>query len=220
MNGLYYGKIWNKKFYVNKTLENKTEENKGREDNMAINVNQYQFNRICSQMGKDFGVIRKGEEENHTMMFFPMEGNLLKIYRANPSSNSRRLSEAIPLALFQIKSYLTGEEFDLSSFKSVDNERLVHAMLMTFDPFTNEEIKEMIEHEKIIDLTDQNQLKDFYQEPIMCMLRIRESVDTWEKQRGMDGYFSFMEEYMGNLIPQEEELKYTICLGENHRETI
>jgi hypothetical protein len=179
---------------------------------MAINVNQYQFDKICDQMKKDFGVVKRGEEDKHAMMFFSMEGNLLKIHRSNPSSNSRRLSEAIPLVLFQIKSYLIGEEFDLSSFQSIYNERLVHALLMAFDPFTNEEIKEVLEQKKSIDLTDKNQLRELYQEPVICILRIKDSVDTWEKRMGLDGYFNFTEEYMGSSIPQEEELKYTICL--------
>lgn len=186
------------------------------EDNMEIDVNQYQFDKICNQMRKDFGGLKKGEEEKHEVMLFPMEGNLLKMHRANPSSNSRRLLEAIPLALFQIKSYLTGEEFNLTSFQSTDNERLVHALLMAFDPFTNEEIKVVLEQKKIIDLTDRNQLKALYKEPINCMLRIKESVDMWEKRMGMNGYFSFIEEYMGSSIPQEEELKYTIYLGGNY----
>ncbi len=180
---------------------------------MKVNVNNYQFDKICTQMKNDFGKIKKGEEEDHGMMLFPMEGNLLKTHRSNPSSNSRRLSEAISLVLFQIKSYLTGEEYNLDSFQSTDNERLVHALLMAFDPFTNEEIKSVLGQKKIVDLTDRNQLKAFYQEPIICILRIKDSVDMWEKRMGLDGYFTFIEEYMGSSIPQEEELKYTICLG-------
>ena len=80
----------------------------------------------------------------------------VKNLSSSPSSNSRRLLEAIPLVLFKIKSYLTGEEFNLSSFQSTDNERIVNALLMTFDPFTHEEIKGMFEQEKIIALTDIN----------------------------------------------------------------
>ena len=65
-------------------------------------------------------------------------------------------------------------------FQSTDNERLVHALLMAFDPFTNEEIKSVLGQKKIVDLTDRNQLKAFYQEPIICILRIKDSVDMWD----------------------------------------
>ena len=183
---------------------------------MAINVNQYQFDKICDQMKKEYGMVKKGEEEKHAMMFLPMEGNLLKTHRANPSSNSRRLLEAIPLALLRIKSYLTCEEINVARFQSTDNERLVHALLMAFDPFTNEDIRGVLEHEKIIDLTDIDRLKAFYHEPIICMLRIKDSVDVWEKQMGSDGYFTFMEEYMGSSFLQEEELQFSIYLGGSH----
>ena len=49
---------------------------------------------------------RKGEEEDYNMLFFPLEGNVLKIHRAFPASNSRRLREAIALALFDINLIL------------------------------------------------------------------------------------------------------------------
>ena len=64
-------------------------------------MQQYQFDRIYSQMEKEFGRIRTGEEE-HMMMLFPIEGNLLKTYRKYPASNSRRPREAIGLVLFDI----------------------------------------------------------------------------------------------------------------------
>ena len=35
----------------------------------------YQFERIYSQMEKEFGKIRKGEEEVYSMLFLPLEGN-------------------------------------------------------------------------------------------------------------------------------------------------
>ena len=44
------------------------------------------------------------------------------------------------------------------------------------------------------------------------MLRIKESVDMWEKRMGSNGYFSFTEEVLGSSISQEEELKYTVYI--------
>ena len=55
----------------------------------------YQFEKIYSQMEREFGKIRKGEEETYTMLLLPMEGNVLKIHREFPESNSRRLREAM-----------------------------------------------------------------------------------------------------------------------------
>lgn len=63
----------------------------------------YQFEKIYSQMEREFGKIRKGEEETYAMLLLPMEGNVLKIHREFPESNSRRLREAIALALFDVK---------------------------------------------------------------------------------------------------------------------
>lgn len=183
---------------------------------MTINVNQYQYDKICDQMKNEFGSVKKGEEERFAMLLFTMESNLLKTYRLHASSNSRRLSEAIPLTLFQIKSYLTGNDYNLDKFQSTDNERLVHALLMAFDPFTNEEIEDVLNQMQEIDLTDKSHLHLYFQVSIRCMLRIKESVDTWEKRMGSNGYFIFAEDFIGSKIHQDDEMKYTICLSEHY----
>lgn len=77
----------------------------------------YQLEKIYSQMEKEFGKIRKGEEKVYSMLLFPMEENVLKIHRRFPSSNSRRLREAIALVLFGIKEKYTGEKTIPATFE-------------------------------------------------------------------------------------------------------
>lgn len=43
------------------------------------------------------------------MLLLPMEWNVLKIHRKFPKSNSRRLREAIALALFDVKGNYSGK---------------------------------------------------------------------------------------------------------------
>ena len=142
-------------------------------------------------MEKEFGKIRKGDEETYSMLLLPMESNALKIHRKFPASNSRRMKEAIALVLFDIKSRCTGESFDTGNFRNEDNERLETALLMTFDPYTNSE--------------------QYYKIPVMCLLRIKASIDTWEKNAGTNGYFDFIEGYMGTSITGDE-MKYSVMM--------
>lgn len=179
---------------------------------MGIKVGQYQFDKICQQMEREFGKIKKGEEENHTMMFFPLEGNALKVYWEHPASNSRRLLEAIPITLFQIKSYVTEEEYDLEAFRSADNEKLVHALLMAFDPFTNEEIRTYLEQNQVVDLSNKEELRELYIEPVICLLRMQESAQSWCKRMGSNGYFDFIESTIGATLPRDQEMKYALLL--------
>lgn len=60
-------------------------------------------------MEKEFGKIRKGEEDGYSMILFTLEGNALKVHREFPLSNSRRMREAIALALFDIRERYMGE---------------------------------------------------------------------------------------------------------------
>lgn len=170
-------------------------------------MQQYQFEKIFSQMEKEFGKIQRGDEDFHTMMIYPIESNLLKTYRRYPASNTRRLLEAIALVLFDIRSKYTGESFDLSNFRNEDNARLEHAILMAFDHFTNEELRSQIADR--YDLTDAKTLHDFYEEPVICLLRIKESVDDWIRRMGSNGYFEFAEQYIGpNVIGDQMTYSY------------
>ena len=112
---------------------------------MEVKVNQSQFDRISIQMEREFGKIKRGDEDEHAMMLFPMETNMLKVHRAYPESNSRRAIEAVVITLFEIQSYLSDNEYDLERFQSAENERLVQERLMAFDPVTNRDIREAIQ---------------------------------------------------------------------------
>lgn len=173
----------------------------------------YQFERIYSQMEKEFGKMRKGDEEAYSMLLFPLEGNVLKIHREFPSANSRRLREAIALVLFDIKGNCTGEKADTGKFRNEDNEKLENALLMAFDPFTNAEVMELLKQQTGTDTLTQGVLESYYKLPVMCLLRIKDSIDMWEKRSGADGYFDFIESYMGNQI-KGAEMNFTVMSSE------
>lgn len=179
-------------------------------------MQQYQFDKIYSQMEKEFGKIMRGQENSHSMLLFPMETNVLKIYRKNPASNSRRLREAIALVLFDLKSRYTGEEFSLDNFRNEDNQKLEQALLMSFDPFTNEEVRTILTETTSVDLEDHDFLHDYYAEPIICLLRIKTSVDTWEKRMGSNGYFDFLEDTIGIQISGDEMHFSIMATGQFH----
>ena len=173
----------------------------------------FEFEKIAWKMEKQFGKISKGDEESHAMVLFPMEGNLLKINRKYPASNSRRLHEAIFITLHQIDSYLTGEKADTGSFENEDNIRLKDALMYVFDPFSNEEVKAILTEKSELDLEDREQLESYYREPVQCILRILDSVDHWEKRSGSNGYFQFMENWLGEKVPRDDKLNYAILLS-------
>lgn len=176
---------------------------------MEVKVSQYQFGRIGSQMEREYGKIRKGEENAHMMMLFPMEGNMLKVHRAHPECNGRRVIEAIVITLFQIQSYLSDDEYNLDSFRSAENERLVQALLMAFDPFTNRDIREALE-EASVDLGSTEVLKELYAEPVRCLLKIKDSVELWSRERGADGYFRFIENTIGAAVERDQKMDFAV----------
>ena len=78
------------------------------------------------------------------------------------------------------------------------------ALLMAFDPCANDEILEVLKQQLKTEELTQEMLKNYYKLPVMCLLRIKDSVDAWEKQSGANGYFNFIESYMGSQIKGTE----------------
>ena len=177
-------------------------------------MNQQQFEQIARTMERRYGKIRKGKEEDYAMMLFPMESNLLKTWRRHPDSNSRRLAEAILLALHAVNSHTGGENDDYKKFETDENRRLKDALLGAFDPFENEEVRKAVEGINI-DMEDRDAVHEFFRIPVMCMLRIKESAEHWEKRMGNNGYFRFLEGYLGAEIPNDEKMNYSILQKKN-----
>lgn len=175
-------------------------------------MNRYQFEQIARQMEKRYGKIRKGEEEEHELLLFPMESNLLKTHRKYPDANSRRLEEAILLALHEIEMRLTGEQKELSRFENDENILLKKALLYAFDPFENQELSEVLKQMKCINIENAEELDMYYKEPVLCTLRIKESVELMLKNNGADGYFDFIEGALGKSIPDDEKMNYAVCV--------
>jgi hypothetical protein len=170
--------------------------------------NQYAFERISSSMTRTFGKVKKGKEEDFALELASIEGNLLKTYRKNKIHNGRRTLEAIKICFFIIDGYINNCEYDLSKYKTPENEPLVKAILMAFDPFTNEAIREALDCE--LDRHSLDDLREHFTHPIQCLLRIEESVELWTKRNGPDGYFNFTEEFMGTMVPYDETMDFSV----------
>ena len=50
------------------------------------------------------------------------------------------------MALFDVKETYSGEKYDAGNFRNAENERLEKALLMAFDPYTNNEIMELLNY--------------------------------------------------------------------------
>ncbi len=175
-------------------------------------MNQYQFLQIVRRMEQRYGKMKKNEEDRYAMLLFPMESNLLKIHRMNPAANSRRLEEAILLALYEVENRINEEYRDVSSYENKENTLLRNALLKAVDPFANEEIGAILRERRQTDMEDRESLITYYKEPVICILRIKDSVEHWLKRGGSDGYFDFLEEWLGAQVPNDDEMNYSICI--------
>ena len=174
-------------------------------------VNNYQLERISSRMAKEFGTMRRGDEEIYGHILLPMEGNLLKLYRKAKSRNGRRAIEAIHMCLLKVDGYIKGIEYDFSSFVNDENQAFLEGLLMSFDPFTNREVYGVVS--RVYDLNSPEDLKKYFEIPVKCLLRIEKSIELWTKELGPNGYFMFIEDQLGGMIKKDTKMDYTIHIG-------
>lgn len=176
-------------------------------------MNEYQFRQVVRRMETRYGKMKRDEEEKHALLLYPLESNLLKVHRQNPEANSRRLEEAILLALHEIEGRLSGEKGDVTQYENQGNILLKGALLQAFDPYTNEEIFAVLKENGIIESETPEELALYYQEPVICLLRIKDSVEHWIKRGGSDGYFKFIEEWLGSKVAWDNQMNYSINVG-------
>ena len=175
---------------------------------MKKKINLYAFEKISHNMAKRFGTIRKGEEENYSMLLFPMEGNLLKVNRIHRINNGRRALEAIRVCLLMVDGYLNQIDYDLDEYITANNRIYLDALLMSFDPFTNDKVKILVEQQFQIDSAAG--LEEYFKLPVMCLIRIEKSIETWTKELGVNGYFDFLESQIGKTVPDDDEMNFTV----------
>jgi len=176
---------------------------------LKTKINSYNFNKIPSNMAKEFGTMQKGEEMKYYMVLFPMEGNLLKISRLHGIKSGREVSAAIRICLFTINGYLKNVEYDLAEYETEENRHFVHALLMSIDPFTNDELKKIVGGE--YDLNSADELRKYFTLPVMCLLRIEKSVELWSREYGNTGYIDFMERQIGRMVKRGDDTMDYAC---------
>jgi len=165
---------------------------------MDKKVSFSEFDGIVSKMAREFGSISKRDTENYAMLLFPYERNMMITHRENRINNGRRAMEAIRICLFRIQEYITGTKYDISPYLTEEAELLAESLQMSFDPFVNEDIKAIVESE--YDLMDAKKLRDYFALPIRLLIRLEKSMELWTKKYGVNGYFSFLEDQIGELI--------------------
>lgn len=175
-------------------------------------MNAYQFEQISRKLQKEHGKIQRGNEESYSMVLFTLEGNALKIHRRNPAANEMRMIEAINLVLNMIAGRIEGEIPDLSAFENSENILLRDALLMAFDPFTNEEVKENLSVKGMHRFSDKEFRKKYYHVPVLCLMRILESVEFWRKSFGEGSYFDHCEKSFGEMAVKDDKMHYTITI--------
>ena len=174
-------------------------------------VNSYKMDKISTKMARKFGKIKKGNEDAYSFILFSLEGNMLKLHRDNNSRNSRRALEAVKLCLLLIDSYLSDIEYDFTSVINDENKALRDGLRMGFDPFYNEEIKNLVS--SMYNLDSAKDMEEYFKTPATCLIRIEQSIELWIDNLGINGYFKFIEQQLGEQVPQDLKMNYTI-MGE------
>jgi len=175
---------------------------------MKKQVDEYNFGRISSRMAKKFGTIEKNQENKYINILFPIESNLLKTNRKHGINNGRRVIEAIHIFLLMIDGYFNQIEYDLDPYISDTNNQFLNALIMSIDPITNEHLRPFVE--EVYDIDSTEGLHEYFELPVKALLRIEKSIELWTKTHGHNGYFSYLESQIGNVVAHDDLLNSVV----------
>jgi len=157
-------------------------------------INNYKLEKISDRMAKKYGKIREGGESEYEDILFIIENNLLAVYNKHEGArdyNSRRVIEAINLFLFIIKGYFDDLEYDIASNLNKGNKAYLDALQNGCDPFYGDKIRKPVIYD--LDLDKPEDVKMYFKDIVKCLIRVKESVEFWQSEWGINGYFKFIQ---------------------------
>ncbi|OQY07147.1 MAG: hypothetical protein B6I28_05805 [Fusobacteriia bacterium 4572_132] len=173
-----------------------------------IKVRDYNLKRDIQRLAKEFGTIKDKEINEYEGLLFSMEANLLKLHKKDEKLNSRRALEGISIALLKVNSYINDIEYDFDMVSNNENIILSEAIRMSFDPYIDYGIKEIVERK--YDLKSLDDRKKYFEDPIKCMLKVKESIERNLVAFGKDGYFYFLDKQMIDLLDIDNTMLFAI----------
>jgi hypothetical protein len=75
---------------------------------------------------------------------------------------------------------------------------------MCFDPFSNEQLKPVVEEK--CDIHSETGLYEYFEAPVKSLLRIEKSIEQLTKHGGNNSYFTFLEKEMGDMVPHDDKV--------------
>jgi len=176
-----------------------------------------QLKSITNKIKKEFGYIPKGQENNYASILYTFEANLLNKHRTTRIP-SRRALDSVYMCLWVIEGYLRDEEFDFQHLLTPETEVYLNTLLQTFDPFTREEVREVLE--KSYDLTNKESLKRLLTPFAQSLNRLADSIELWNKKQGTNGYFRFLENNIGGAVKHEDQIHFLAEIPKDKLEQI
>ncbi len=155
-----------------------------------------QFRNIARRMERTYGTISKEDQEKYMQLLMSLEGNMFFAHQEVHAS-SVDAQYAVLMALYYIRDRMEGTETDLERFETHKNLALKHALLLSFDPFTSEEIAPVLEKAGYENWKDAEFLKTYYPPYIRALLKLYSSIELWNRELGSNGYFQFLTASMG-----------------------
>lgn len=178
---------------------------------------EYAKKRIIQRCLKKYGRIQKAEEDMYLLLLNVMERNAANVIIERDINDDRYLMEGIQLALLVLEGRLAGEETDVSAIESENGKALKHAFLMAFDPETNPELKDAVNHYYPEPDALNAFPEDHYQKAIRLLCRETKSVEIWNKQLGRHGMIDVILSTMKKVKAElDGKMHYACAIDSKH----
>ncbi|MBR1684963.1 MAG: hypothetical protein IJ708_07465 [Clostridia bacterium] len=160
-------------------------------------MNDYQFRRVERDLKKRYGKCEDEEMELYSQIVYPIERNCMRIHRREKAATSRAMHDALLLCLHRMKDHIDDTHTDTSSFEKEGAMLLLHGIMVSIDPY------DPVWEGKYDDAVTN---KSTYIVLSRILLRLLESVDLWNEVYGTEGYFFFLEDFLGKKVkPGDDE---------------
>lgn len=110
--------------------------------------------------------------------------------------NGREILKILEIAIAMLYASYHHEEYNYEDIASEDIIYLAHIIAHNLNGYVNEELKEQFLQENHVDMNDPSIRKRMFSMSIICLVRVKESVEFWMKKWGSEGYITYISTFL------------------------
>lgn len=165
----------------------------------------YEFDHLDAKkniryLKKRFGILKNKTRQFERELYI-IESHLL-ILNTSYQASSREIQKIIHIVINRLLDIEEGITTDYSDYATEDLLYMADGLEYICNPYVNEAVAKVLK--PYVDINNKDNYEYIFKNVFICFLRILDSIEFWDKEFGVDGYFRYIKQFI-NIDKMSEQ---------------